>query len=638
MTNKLPEKIGKYRIVDEIARGGMGTVYKAEHPTLDRCVVIKKLTLGGNAGVRERFRREAAIMMDFRDERIVDVYDHFREGPYSYIVQEYVDGLSLEGLLARERYLPERIALLIARDAALALAYAHDRGVVHRDIKPANLLVSKKGEVKLVDFGIARVEDEEGDALTREGMTLGTPSYMAPEQFGNSRNVDKRADIYSLGVLMYESTTGKKPFPGSISPQTIKLIQQGRCRSPRKLNPALTRFAAALVRKAMRARPERRFQELGPLVRRIDRRLEGLGVKDGRAEIAAFLAGTWTPPAVRGRAARAVLAAAGAVLACAAALAYPAVRYGWVYEAFRPDDYGAVRVTARVLKGGRDADRISPQVELFVDDGDRIPALPGGLVRFRLDPAQETEETAVFVGDVLYAPAGTYRLKAQIDGRLFWKDFRLLPRVVQRADPSARDGQAIVVAAARARSLPLEAAVRAVSAADGLTRVEDPAVFVQAGASWVPLAEAEADLRSGAVRRFRVEKEGYYPAYYSLAVQPFQSRLDIECELVPLPAALTISAVGAEVELRIDGSASYRAWGRRPEDKALPRIGAAAATLSIAPGRHVLSARRGSDWADAAVSLRAGESAVLVVEAASGGGLRFKEIAREAPRDGGLTP
>ncbi|MFW5843487.1 MAG: serine/threonine-protein kinase, partial [Spirochaetota bacterium] len=168
----------------------MGAVYTAQHPTLDRTVIIKKLTLRGNADMRERFRREAQIMMDLRNDAIVDVYDHFREGSSYYIVLEYVDGVSLEELIHRERYLPSDVALLIVREACRALVYAHERGVIHRDIKPGNILISRSGEVKLVDFGIATIHGDDESNLTREGMTLGTPVYMAPEQFRNTRNVD----------------------------------------------------------------------------------------------------------------------------------------------------------------------------------------------------------------------------------------------------------------------------------------------------------------------------------------------------------------------------------------------------------------------------------------------------------------
>jgi serine/threonine protein kinase len=213
MAAKIPESIGKYKVRELLAQGGMGAVYAAEHPTLERTVIIKKLTLRGSADVRERFRREAQIMMDLRNDAIVDVYDHFREGSFYYIVLEYVDGVSLDRLIRERRYLPERIAILILREAARGLAYAHGRNVVHRDIKPANILVSTAGEVKIVDFGIATIHGIEGheSELTREGMTLGTPSYMAPEQFQSSRSVDRRADIYSLGIVWYEMVTGRRP-------------------------------------------------------------------------------------------------------------------------------------------------------------------------------------------------------------------------------------------------------------------------------------------------------------------------------------------------------------------------------------------------------------------------------------------
>ena len=197
-------KVGKYNIVELIAKGGMGALYKAKHPTLKRFVILKQLTLRGGSGFILRFKREASLMIDFRNERIVQVYDHFREGSSYYIAMEYVEGKSLDKLIEERGFISNEAAVLIFTEICKGLKYAHDKGVIHRDIKPANILISNEGEVKLVDFGIATSKEGDDDGLTKAGMTLGTPAYMSPEQIADTRKVDKRADIYSMGVVFYE--------------------------------------------------------------------------------------------------------------------------------------------------------------------------------------------------------------------------------------------------------------------------------------------------------------------------------------------------------------------------------------------------------------------------------------------------
>ena len=288
---KKPEQIGKYTVLDEIAQGGMGSVYTARHPTLDRTVIIKKLTLRGKAEIRERFRREAQIMMDLRNDAIVDVYDHFREGASYYIVLEYVDGLSLDALIRKRRYLPNHIALLIFREVCGALDYAHARNVVHRDIKPANVLLSGRGDAKLADFGIATIHGESDSELTREGMTLGTPSYMAPEQFHDTRSVDYRADIYSMGVMLYEMVTGKRPYPGSFTPEVLNRIQKGNYQSPRRINPKVWPFTQKLIRRMLRPKAQRRIGSLGRVVRIIDRKLRVRSDAAARTAVAEYVGG-----------------------------------------------------------------------------------------------------------------------------------------------------------------------------------------------------------------------------------------------------------------------------------------------------------------------------------------------------------
>ncbi|ULQ59532.1 serine/threonine protein kinase [Brucepastera parasyntrophica] len=283
----LPEKIGKYKIVSLVAKGGMGAVYKAIHPELKRYVIIKKLSIRANPAIIERFKREAKIMLDLNNPHIVHFYDYFREGTSHYIVLEFVDGMSLDILLKRKKKFSGEMALLILLDISLALKYAHDHGIVHRDVKPGNILISKRGEIKLADFGIAATEYGNGDDvpegsglaaraaaaagnedLTLAGSTLGTPSYMPPEQFDDSSTVDKRADIYAAGVMLYEMVTGKKPYPGGFNPETLARIRRGRYPSPKKSNPKLPSLVCRLIHKMMRPDRKKRYQDMSPVIKK----------------------------------------------------------------------------------------------------------------------------------------------------------------------------------------------------------------------------------------------------------------------------------------------------------------------------------------------------------------------------------
>ncbi len=592
---RAPDTIGKYKVISEIARGGMGAVYTAEHPTLDRTVIIKKLTMRGNAAVRERFRREASIMMDFRNEYIVDVFDHFREGPAYYIVQEYVDGMSLSELLQRERYLPERIALMIFRDCCRALKYAHDRGVIHRDIKPGNILISRNGEVKLVDFGIAHIEDENDAALTREGTMLGTPSYMAPEQFQDTRSVDKRADIYSLGVMLYEMMTGKRPFAGTISAETLRAIQHGKYRRPRKLNPAISRFTNRLIRTAMNAKRSRRFQDLGSILSKLDRRFLPRAIGEHRIEIASYIGGAWTPPKRRSRLGRVIAVAVAFVVLLAAGTAYYGVRSGRAYELLYPDRYGSLKVTVRIARGSQPLRDLHVSAGLFRDDGQGIPRVKGVDFAFHVDTNQNTRETVVFVSRPVFLPAGQYRLKVMAGSRLVWSGFYLESHSRQSANEDRASGRNLFVTIGKEAQLPLAVSIRATSASDGVDITSGTNVALLQNGIWVPfLGEVVTSLRSGATYQFRFEHDGYYPADYGLAVDAYQSDLRIDASLVPHPGGIELSANTGGVRLLVDGSETYRKWGRTPQPEPVPVIGPKPVLLALAPGAHTITVRSGS--------------------------------------------
>ncbi|TVR33437.1 MAG: serine/threonine protein kinase [Spirochaetaceae bacterium] len=585
-----PQSVGKYKIVSEIAKGGMGSVYKAEHPTLDRFVIIKKLTLRGDASIRERFRREARIMIDFKNDYIVDVYDHFREGSYYYIVLEYVDGVSLEQLLRRERYLPEEIALLIFRDCCRALLYAHSRGVVHRDIKPANILISNEGQVKLVDFGIASLHEEAESGLTREGMTLGTPSYMAPEQFHNTHSVDKRADVYSVGVMLYEMLTGKKPFPGNMTAESIRLIQQGKYTRPRKLNPRISRFASKLIRKCMRVKPKRRFQELAPLVRLLDKALRGKRRQAPSVRIAAYLSGTWQPLKRPSPVARAAPLAAALLLLLGGAAAYVGYQHGYHYELLQSDEYGAFTLRVRTHKEDSRMQDMQLRAQLFLDDGGAIPEVEDARFAFHEVAELETADYRVYESARLFQPSGSYRVKLSLGDRLFWRSFFLAPRALQREYPPTAHSRVLEFAMPAADEAPLNVDLQVRDAVSG-QRIANPQVWVRRQGRWVPFNVPQArQLQTAAVHAFRVRADNYYTAEYSLRIEPHQRDLILDARLQPRPGAVQIIAAEAGVALQLDGKTRYLRGGRRPQ---LAEVGTSEAEpleLVLAPGRYRLSA------------------------------------------------
>ncbi|MAG54661.1 MAG: hypothetical protein CMJ83_00050, partial [Planctomycetes bacterium] len=214
-----PEQIPGYRLEERVGQGGMGVVWRAHHLNLQRTVAIKVLahSVRGIPGFAERFHREARTMAGLSHRNVVTIHDFGETDGLYWLVMEYVDGLNLRELM-NEVVAPRR-ALKIVTQICEALDYAHEAGIVHRDIKPENVLVDAKGQVKLGDFGLAKLLDgsEDRTRLTGSRHVMGTPHYMAPEQVNAPLDVDHRADIFSLGVVFYELLTGELPM-GNFAP------------------------------------------------------------------------------------------------------------------------------------------------------------------------------------------------------------------------------------------------------------------------------------------------------------------------------------------------------------------------------------------------------------------------------------
>ncbi len=208
-----------------LGAGGMGAVYLARQPELDRLVALKVLPATGSGGFNfsERFNREARALARLQHPNIVTVHEFGQAGGWHYFLMEYVDGTNLRQLQQAGRLAP-REALQIIPQICDALQYAHDEGVVHRDIKPENVMIDRKGRVKIADFGLAKIMEPAADTvrLTLEGQVMGTPHYRAPEQVERPLSVDHRADIFSLGVVLYEMLTGDLPI-GKFAPPSSKV-------------------------------------------------------------------------------------------------------------------------------------------------------------------------------------------------------------------------------------------------------------------------------------------------------------------------------------------------------------------------------------------------------------------------------
>jgi serine/threonine-protein kinase len=274
--------VGSFRVVRPLGRGGMGSVYLAEHPVIGSKVAIKFLheSMASSADLVGRFYDEARAVNLIGHENIVGIYDLSLLPPSRYyIVMEYLDGDTLTALLRRGPVDP-RVAVDILLQLCDALQCAHERGVVHRDLKPDNVfLLKRRGRdhfVKLVDFGIAKLRDVPGaGSHTAAGMIVGTPEYMSPEQCDN-RPVDSRTDLYALGVMAYELVTGRLPFSGrSIAQLLIAHLKEPPI-PPRQVNPSVHPALAAAIERALAKRPEDRFPDMAACASALAAALEEL--------------------------------------------------------------------------------------------------------------------------------------------------------------------------------------------------------------------------------------------------------------------------------------------------------------------------------------------------------------------------
>jgi predicted Ser/Thr protein kinase len=261
--------VGRYEITGELGRGAMGVVYKAQDPTIGRTVALKTMRLDVHGletdEVLRRFKNEARAAGLLNHPNIVTIYDAGEQDGMFYIAMEFIEGTTLQALLAENHPLSPEETLQISRQICKGLDYAHANGTIHRDIKPANIMIAADGTVKIMDFGIAKA----GGGLTNTGQVLGTPNYMSPEQV-MGKAVDGRSDLFSFGVVLYEMVTAEKPFAGdSITTIIYKIIHEDPV-PPRDLDVTVHPGLSAVITKALSKSPDGRYQTGAELVKDLE--------------------------------------------------------------------------------------------------------------------------------------------------------------------------------------------------------------------------------------------------------------------------------------------------------------------------------------------------------------------------------
>jgi len=253
---------GRYQIIEELGKGGMGKVYKAQDTEIKEKVAIKliKPEISVDKKTVERFQNELKFARKIVHKNVGRMYDLGKEEGSHFITMEFVDGQDLKGMIRQSKQLTISTAISIAKQVSEGLAEAHRLGVIHRDLKPSNIMIDKDGNARIMDFGIAR--SVEGKGITGAGVMIGTPEYMPPEQ-AEAKEVDQRSDIYSLGVILYEMVTGRVPFEGDTALSIAMKHKGEKPKDPREFNTQLSEDLTRVILRCLEKDKERRYQSAG---------------------------------------------------------------------------------------------------------------------------------------------------------------------------------------------------------------------------------------------------------------------------------------------------------------------------------------------------------------------------------------
>ena len=587
--------IGKYKIVSKIGEGGMGKVYKAFHPTLKKHIIIKQLTITKKI-LAERFKREAHIMISFSHENIVPVYDHFKEGASYFIAMEFVEGLSLEGLIKKKKTISPLATILIFREVCKGLKYAHDKSAVHRDIKPDNVLISKNGEVKLTDFGIATMDTGKDEGLTKTGMVMGTPSYMSPEQLSDTKSVDKRSDIYSMGVMFYQMITGKKPFSGSFTAESISSINRGIYVKPKKINPSIPRVFKKIIKKTMNCKIKKRYKDLQYLIDFLDKftkkkfknqndihkAIKSYINEPDNIEISAFQ----SIKAQKNKL-QSIALAVGIGLLSVTAIVGAVIFTNTHYELLLARDYGCLKIKTslpgdyyknpgnvyvRACLTFLDVEEGEEKIEykyILSHEGDNI-------LDMFLKKEEEGEKDNFYSSGSIYLRAGNYQLELEIENKKYFKTFYLNPRAIQKktldSNSLDKDKKRIIYynsAKAYSKQITIVPLIKDSQTGKSLYSIADLAIKIGNGKwlDWKIYNEKYKDymdshIVSGKTYSFSVRATSYYSQVASFTVERDRDTVLLEVNLVKIPGKLVVNSSYKGLRILIDNRSENYIGGK----------------------------------------------------------------------------
>jgi len=599
----MSEKIGKYIIVEEIAKGGMGIVYKVKHPTLETFMILKKLSFKGDSTIVERFKREAKIMFDFRSENIVQVYDHFKEGGSYYIVMEYIDGIGLDKVIQTKRYLSNEAALLIFAEICKGLKYAHDKGVIHRDIKPANILISKEGEVKITDFGIAK-SDEEESGLTQKGTTLGTPSYMAPEQIADSKNVDKRADIFSLGVLLYQMVTGKLPFSSDMAVKTIALIQKGKYKNPKKVNPHVMPRIQAIIKKMMQNKAKKRYRDLGIVIDKLRSYMKKYKTQQRINEaIKEYVFGEEKSKLLKHLSKGNFFSLGNFIfriipmVLITGSLFYLLYYKGYYYDLFLRDQYGKVKIIVKTPVKNLKEDREYFIAYLSYKNKENTYT---EIKKIKCFPAENTNKKRYnyvdYSSEDIFLPSGQYRINLSAENEKYYSELFVEPIVQQIPSKIPSRAKEIEFINTETPEVDLEAKFKFYEI-NGSKELENVSIYVQKNqqgwVKWEDIKKYRNTLKSGNRYAFKFEKEGYIPKKISISVNHYETVLKINVYLIQKPGTVFIKSNHEGLEVLLNNQKYYLSGDENRKYTPISPTKTRPQKLILAPGSYIITFRKG---------------------------------------------